>query len=64
MLDGDRVVGAVTSGALSPTLGHPIAMALVEPGSATSDSLTVDVRGTQLPARATELPFYTREARA
>jgi aminomethyltransferase len=64
VLDGDRVVGAVTSGALSPTLGHPIAMALVEPGSATSDSLTVDVRGTKLPARVTQLPFYTREARA
>jgi aminomethyltransferase len=64
VLDGDRVVGAVSSGALSPTLGHPIAMALVEPGSATSDSLTVDVRGTRLPARVTELPFYTREARA
>ena len=30
-------MGAVSSGALSPTLGHPIAMALVEPGSATSD---------------------------
>ena len=59
-----RVVGAVTSGALSPTLGHPIAMALVEPGSATSDSLSVDVRGTKLPARVTQLPFYTREARA
>ncbi|GAA1416872.1 glycine cleavage system aminomethyltransferase GcvT [Agrococcus citreus] len=64
VLDGDRVVGAVSSGALSPTLGHPIAMALVEPGSATSDSLTVDVRGTRLPARVTQLPFYTREARA
>lgn len=64
VLDDGRVVGAVTSGALSPTLGHPIAMALVEPGSATSDSLTVDVRGTQLPTRVTELPFYTREARA
>lgn len=64
VLDGDRVVGAVTSGALSPTLGVPIAMALVEPGSAASDSLSVDVRGTQLPAAVTELPFYTREARA
>jgi aminomethyltransferase len=64
VLDGGRVVGEVTSGALSPTLGRPIAMALVEPGSATSDSLTVDVRGTQLPAAVTELPFYTREARA
>ena len=64
VLDGDRVVGVVTSGALSPTLGHPIAMALVEPGSATSDSLSVDVRGTQLPARLTQLPFYKREAQA
>ena len=64
VLDGDRVVGAVTSGALSPTLGHPIAMALVEPGSAESDSLSVDVRGTKLPAVITPLPFYTREARA
>ncbi|SFS15290.1 aminomethyltransferase [Agrococcus baldri] len=62
VLDGDRVVGAVTSGALAPTLGHPIAMAMVEPGSATSESLTVDVRGTQLPARLTQLPFYKREA--
>lgn len=64
VLDGDRVVGAVTSGALAPTLGHPIAMALVEPDSATSDSLSVDVRGTQLPAVVTQLPFYKREARA
>ncbi|QUW18780.1 glycine cleavage system aminomethyltransferase GcvT [Agrococcus sp. Marseille-Q4369] len=62
VLDGDRQVGRVTSGALSPTLGHPIAMALVEPGSAGSDALTVDVRGTQLPATVTQLPFYKREA--
>ncbi|GEK78937.1 glycine cleavage system aminomethyltransferase GcvT [Agrococcus baldri] len=62
VLDGDRVVGAVTSGALSPTLGHPIAMALVEPGSSASESLSVDVRGTHLPAAITTLPFYKREA--
>ncbi|MCR8671030.1 glycine cleavage system aminomethyltransferase GcvT [Agrococcus sp. HG114] len=64
VLDGDREVGRVTSGALSPTLGHPIAMALVEPGAAGSDSLTVDVRGTRLPAVVTQLPFYKREATA
>lgn len=62
VLDGGRVVGAVTSGALSPTLGHPIAMALVEPGARDSGSLAVDVRGTQLPASVTALPFYKREA--
>jgi aminomethyltransferase len=62
VLDGGREVGRVTSGALSPTLGHPIAMALVEPGADRSDALTVDVRGTQLPAVVTQLPFYKREA--
>lgn len=62
VLDGDEVVGTVTSGALSPTLGHPIAMALVAPGSADSDTLSVDVRGTRLPASVTSLPFYSREA--
>ena len=29
-VDGDTEVGAITSGALSPTLGHPIAMAYVD----------------------------------
>jgi aminomethyltransferase len=31
VFDGDERVGVITSGALSPTLGHPIAMALVTP---------------------------------
>ena len=62
VLDGGRAVGRVTSGALSPTLGHPVAMAFVEPGSVGSDELIVDVRGTQLPAAVTQLPFYKREA--
>ena len=58
-----RVVGTVTSGALSPTLGHPIAMAMVdadlaEPGT----DVHIDVRGAALAARVTKLPFYRREA--
>lgn len=52
-------VGTVTSGALSPTLGHPIAMALVHP-DAVEKELTIDIRGKQLPAVRTELPFYKR----
>jgi aminomethyltransferase len=63
--------GAVTSGAPSPTLGVPIAMAYVRPevAEAASDptgagtaELTVDVRGRAEPARLVELPFYRRPA--
>jgi len=61
--DAGREVGVITSGALSPTLGHPIAMAYVEPGSATSDTLFVDVRGTRIAASVVQLPFYKREAK-
>lgn len=54
-------VGIVTSGALSPTLGHPVAMALVDPGlAAPGTELAIDVRGTALPARVVPLPFYSR----
>ena len=58
---GDERVGEVTSGALSPTLGHPIAMAYVSPGlDAPGTELTIDVRGTRVPATVTTLPFYRR----
>jgi hypothetical protein len=44
-----RTIGVITSGALSPTLGHPIAFALVEPDFAEiGTSLEIDVRGTAL----------------
>jgi aminomethyltransferase len=59
---GDQPVGEVTSGALSPTLEHPIALAFVDPGaSAPGTSLTLDVRGTRVPATVTALPFYRRK---
>ena len=56
-----RAVGTITSGALSPTLGHPIAMAFVSPGVADEGTeLVADVRGKDLPARIVALPFYRR----
>lgn len=57
------VVGEVTSGALSPSLGIPIAMAYVDPAAAAVGTpLTLDVRGTAIPARVVPLPFYSRKA--
>ncbi|MGV3733388.1 MAG: glycine cleavage system aminomethyltransferase GcvT [Microcella sp.] len=60
---GERLVGEVTSGALSPTLGHPIAMAFVDPAVAEPGTvLDLDVRGTRIPATVVPLPFYKKEA--
>ncbi|NUT38959.1 MAG: glycine cleavage system aminomethyltransferase GcvT [Thermoactinospora sp.] len=55
---GDQTVGEVTSGAPSPTLGKPIAMAYVD--TEVSDGLAVDIRGSQEPMDVVELPFYRR----
>ena len=58
---GEVVVGTVTSGALSPTLGYPIALAYVESSlAAPGTGLTVDVRGRKEPFVVTSLPFYQR----
>lgn len=59
-----RTIGTVTSGALSPTLGYPIAFALVEPEFAEVGTVVdIDVRGTSIPATVVTLPFYSRKAR-
>lgn len=55
------VLGEITSGALSPTLGHPIAMAYVDAASSeVGTAVFLDVRGTKIPATVTALPFYRR----
>ncbi|TFD57300.1 glycine cleavage system aminomethyltransferase GcvT [Cryobacterium suzukii] len=60
-LDAETSDGVITSGALSPTLGYPIAMAYVTPDLARlGTEVYVDVRGTRLPATVTSLPFYKR----
>ena len=61
VFDGETRVGEITSGALSPTLGHPIALAFVAPAAAAPGTeLSIDVRGTRIPATVTALPFYRR----
>jgi aminomethyltransferase len=58
----DSPVGEVTSGALSPTLEHPIALAYVDPQYAEPGTeLDVEVRGSRIPFTVTALPFYSRK---
>ncbi|MGP5660191.1 glycine cleavage system aminomethyltransferase GcvT [Corynebacterium falsenii] len=67
VMAGDKKIGEVTSGALSPTLGHPVAMAYVSKSAVTSGAaaegaeVEVDIRGKRLPFTVVALPFYSRE---
>lgn len=63
ILDADgNVVGTVTSGQPSPTLGHPIALAYVEKDlSEAGTELTADIRGKKYPFTVVSLPFYSRQ---
>ena len=60
VLLGNKRIGHVTSGTSSPTLGHPIAMALVRADAADAEAYAVEVRGKTHPARRVALPFYKR----
>jgi aminomethyltransferase len=59
---GGEVIGEVTSGAPSPTLGRPLAMAYVDAAYAEAGTagVGVDIRGTHEPYEVVSLPFYKR----
>jgi aminomethyltransferase len=59
--DGETVVGTVTSGTLSPTLGYPVALAYLDAALAVPGTkVQVDVRGRKEPFEVTPAPFYRR----
>ena len=59
----EESIGEITSGALSPTLGYPVALgyaktsANIEVGTV----LEVDIRGTRTPFTVVSTPFYKRQ---
>lgn len=61
VISGETVVGTVTSGLPSPSLGYPIALAYVAPQYAEPGTkLDIDLRGKPQPFEVVALPFYTR----
>ncbi|MEU7992314.1 glycine cleavage system aminomethyltransferase GcvT [Rothia amarae] len=63
LVDGETVIGEVTSGIPSPTLGYPVAMALVNRDhSELGTTVDVDIRGKKAPFDVVALPFYKRES--
>ena len=63
VLRDGTTVGTITSGAPSPTLGRPIAMAYVDGDlDTTTGAFTVDVRGRNEDVDVVELPFYKRQS--
>jgi aminomethyltransferase len=64
VLSSDKVIGEVTSGTLSPTLGYPIALAYLPAQLATlKQQLNVEIRGKAYPAVVVKRPFYRSKNR-
>ncbi|MDQ0261315.1 aminomethyltransferase [Sinomonas atrocyanea] len=62
ILKDGAVVGEVTSGQPSPTLGYPVALAYVDiEHSAVGTKLEADLRGKAEPFEVVALPFYKRQ---
>ncbi len=58
----DNVVGTLTSGNYSPILEHGIGMGLLEPDLPAGHKATVRLRGREISATITSLPFVRKES--
>jgi len=56
----DTGTGTVCSGNFSPTLQHGIGMAYIAPPPTPDESLTIEIRGKQVPGTIVDLPFLDR----
>lgn len=54
---GDDEIGVISSGNFSPVLGQGIALAFLRPDVEPGTAVTIDVRGTDVPAVVTTPPF-------
>ena len=53
----DNLIGEVTSGGFSPSLGVPISMGYINTPSLNQKEIFLDVRGKKIPAEVVKLPF-------
>ena len=54
-------IGFISSGNFSPTLGHCVAMAFVEPTTKVGDTVSMDVRGTLIAGVVVVTPFVAKK---
>jgi len=54
-------IGFISSGNFSPTLGHCVAMAFLEPTTKVGDTVSMDVRGTLIAGSVVATPFVAKK---
>lgn len=56
---GGEPIAQVTSGGFGPSVGGPVAMAMIDPSIPDGSTLYAELRGKRLPVTVTALPFIT-----
>src|SRR3970282_2304141 len=60
---GEIILGAVTSGTLSPSLEKPIGMGYLKTDIYFDDEIEIEIRGTRRKAKIVSVPFYKKLAK-